>query len=162
MKALAPAEGALRRRESSEPLKRGTKSPKRTRGPVGELLRRLAGDRDLRPLFKVRTRRRGFMLYPERSSDGAAVGEVPLVESEISGDGQVSACLNRVEVEADSDAELCDGVIEFVDGLQEALGLRPVGTSKFETVLSAGLHPAGASHLCPEERARCSDTKGRR
>jgi inorganic triphosphatase YgiF len=97
IKALMPAEGALRRRrEISEPLKRGTKTPKRTRGPVGELLRRVAGDRELRPLFEVRTRRRSFMLYRERASGDAAVGEVALDESEISGDGGTQTRLKRV------------------------------------------------------------------
>ena len=43
-------EGALRqRREISEPLKGNAKTPKVTRGPVGERVRRLAGAPDLRP-----------------------------------------------------------------------------------------------------------------
>jgi hypothetical protein len=55
-------EGALRqRREISEPLMGNAKTPKVTRGPVDERMRRLAGARDLRPLFKVRTRRRNEM-----------------------------------------------------------------------------------------------------
>jgi len=55
-------EGALRqRREISEPLVGNTKTPQVTRGPVGERMRRLAGARDLRPLFKVPTRRRNEM-----------------------------------------------------------------------------------------------------
>jgi triphosphatase len=59
MKALAPAEGALRqRREISEPLEGNVKTPEGSTGAVGERVRRLAGARDLRPLFKVRTRRR--------------------------------------------------------------------------------------------------------
>jgi hypothetical protein len=49
MKVLTPAEGAIRqRREISEPLKGNAKTPKVTRGPVGERVRRLAGARDLR------------------------------------------------------------------------------------------------------------------
>ena len=43
-------EGALRqRREISEPLKGNAQTPKVTRGPVGERVRRLAGAPDLRP-----------------------------------------------------------------------------------------------------------------
>jgi hypothetical protein len=49
-------EGALRqRREIPEPLMDNAKTPQANRGPVGERMRRLAGARDLRPLFKVRT-----------------------------------------------------------------------------------------------------------
>jgi triphosphatase len=68
MKSLAPPEdgGLKRRREISEPLRSdGPKPLKSARGPVGERLRLLAGARDVRPLFGVRTRRRIFELRPE-------------------------------------------------------------------------------------------------
>lgn len=73
MKALAPAEdGVRRRREISEPLRSGgMKTLRRARGPVGERLRRLAGDEELRPLFEIRTRRRLFELRPEGEISGA-------------------------------------------------------------------------------------------
>jgi len=143
MKSLMPAEGALRRRrEISEPLKGNVKAPKGARGPVGERVRRLAGDRDLRPLFEARTRRRSFALHPERpSGKNAAIGEVALDETEISGYE-----LSRVEVEMGSDAEHHHSVGEFVGGLRDALGLRPAEASKFETGLAAaGLSPPVAS-----------------
>ena len=161
MKSLAPAEDALRRRhEISEPLKRGTDAPKRTRGPVGELLRRLAGDRDLRPHLEVRTRRRSFMLFPERPSESdAAVGEVALDGSEISGPGGARTRLSRVEVEIHSDGELPDAVEELVGELRNALGLRPAGTSKFEAGLTADLHLRGAPDLGPEEKSERSNKK---
>lgn len=166
MKALTPAEGALRRRrEISELLKGNTKTPKGARGPVGERVRRLAGARDLRPLFEVRTRRRTFALQRSSADDGivedasgnvrrrgaekeAAVGEVALDEAEISGGGRAPTSLSRIEVEVRSEAGLRDGVEEFVDGLQNALGLRPTETSKFRTGLSAaGLSPVVAPDL---------------
>ena len=152
MKSLTPAENALRRRrEISEPLKRGTEFPKRARGPGGELLRSLVGDRAVRRLFEVRTHRRRFVLYSEGSSEGDAVGEVALDESEISGQDEAQTLLSRVEVEIHSDAGLHDGMREFVGGLQDALGLHPTRTSKFETGLSAaGLNPA--SHPGSDER----------
>jgi inorganic triphosphatase YgiF len=141
MKSLTPAEGALRRRrEISEPLKGNVKTPKGARGPVGERVRRLTGDRDLRPLFEARTRRRSFALHTERPS-GKSVGEVALDETEISGYG-----LSRVEVEMDSDAGLHHSVGEFVGRLRDALGLRPTEASKFEKGLAAaGLSPPVAS-----------------
>jgi triphosphatase len=162
MKSLAPAEDALRRRhEISELLKRGTDAPKRARGPIGELLRRLADDQDLRPLFEVRTRRRSFMLFPERPSESdAAVGEVALDGLEISGLGGARTRLSRVEVEIHSDAELPDAVGELVGERRNALGLRPAGTSKVEAGLStADLHPRGAPDLGPEEKSERSNKK---
>jgi triphosphatase len=164
MKPLAPAEGALRRRrEISEPLENGPKTPQRARGPVGERLRKLAGDRDLRPLFKVRTRRRSFALHFEGPSEkNGAVGEVALDEAEISGESEAPTLLSRVEVEVGADAELHDGVAELVDRMQDALGLRPTELSKFELGLSAaGLNPRGASDLGSEERAERSGEDGR-
>src|SRR5918912_1332430 len=62
MKSLAPAEGSLkRRREISEPLKDDRPATLgKTQGPVGERLRMLAGGREIRSLFQIRTRRRRF------------------------------------------------------------------------------------------------------
>jgi triphosphatase len=177
MKSLAPAEGALRRRrEISEPLKGNVKTPKGARGPVGERLRRLAGDRDLRPLFEIRTRRRTFVLLsenpsatadgssgeivedalgdirPREAEKGAAIGELALDEAEISGDGEAPTRLSRIEVEVDPAAPPRHGVEEFVDELRDALGLRPTGASKFRTGLSAaGLSPMVAPDLGPTQ-----------
>jgi len=73
MKALAPAEGGLRRRrEISEPIE-DVETPKGISGPVGDRVRRLAGTADLRPLFEVSTRRRTFVLCSETSSSGEIV-----------------------------------------------------------------------------------------
>lgn len=144
MKSLTPAEGALRRRrEISVPLgSGGTETPERVPGPLGERLRSLAGDRELRPLFAVRTLRRPFALHPETPPGGAAVGEVALDESEFSGAAGAQIRSSRVEVEVDPGAELHEGIQGFVDELRDALNLRPTETSKFETGLSAaGLSP---------------------
>ena len=167
MKALAPAEGALRRRrEISEPLEGGIETPKKTRGPVGERLRRIAGVADLRPLFEVRTRRRTFALRPERSSPGGIVedalgnirrrekdapfGELALDETEVSGDAGARTSLSRIEVEVE--AGLHGSVEGFVGEMRAALNLRPTETSKFEAGLSvAGLSPAAAPDLGPTE-----------
>ena len=161
MKSLTPAGGALRqRREISEPLE--GKTLKGSRGPVGERVRRLAGARDLRPLFEIHTRRRAFALRPERSSANGVVedasgnirqhgtertlGEVVLDETEISGEAPTR--LSRIEVEVASDA----GLEEFVDGLRDALELRPTETSKFRSGLSAsGLKPEAALDLGPTQ-----------
>jgi inorganic triphosphatase YgiF len=149
MKCLTPAEDALRRRrEISEPLEGGVEALRGTPGPVGDRLRALVGDRDLRPLFEVRTRRRVFKLH--------SAGEVALDESEIFGEAQI--LLSRVEVEVEPDTGLHAGVREFVKGMRDALGLRPAGLSKFELGLSAaGLNPPKA----PDPGAGSSGEKDR-
>ena len=168
MKALASAEGALRRRrEISEPID-GIKTPRGISGPVGDRVRRIAGSADLRPLFEVSTRRRTFALRSEIPSSGeivedvsgnirqqkteqhAIVAEIALDESEIFANGGGSTHLSRVEVEVDSDAHIHDGVGDFVEVLRETLKLRPTLISKFSTGLSvAGLSPEMAPDLGP-------------
>jgi CHAD domain-containing protein len=169
MKALASAEGALRRRrEISEPID-GIKTPKGISGPVGDRVRRIAGSADLRPLFEVRTRRRTFALCTETSSlgeivedtsgnirpqnseqDAMVLAEIALDESEILANGGASTHLSRVEVEVGSDAQIHDGVGDFVEVLRETLKLRPTLISKFRTGLSvAGLSPEMAPDLGP-------------
>jgi triphosphatase len=171
MKALAPAEGALRRRrEISEPID-GIKTPKGISGPVGERVRRIAGSADLRPLFEVRTRRRTFVLRTETPSSGEIVedglgnihqqnseqdaillAEIALDESEIFANGGDTTHLSRVEVELGSDAHIHDGVGDFVEVLKETLKLRPTLISKFRTGLSVGgLSPEVAPDLGPTE-----------
>jgi inorganic triphosphatase YgiF len=152
-------EGVLRqRREISEPLKGNAKTPKVTRGPVGERVRRLAGARDLRPLFKVRTRRRIFELLAVGADGNIAVGEIALDESEIF--GETPAHLSRIEVETDSNASLHAGVAEFMDEMRDGLGLRPTGLAKFELGLSAAaLNPSGASILDLKQRTEPSNEK---
>jgi len=159
MKVLTPAEGAIRqRREISEPLKGNAKTPKVTRGTVGERVRRLAGARDHRLLFKVRTRRRIFELLAIGADGNIAVGKIALDESEIF--GETPAHLSRIEVEIDSSASLHAGVAEFVDEMRDALGLRPTRLAKFELGLSAaGLNPSGASNLDLKQRTERSNEK---
>ncbi len=176
MKALAPAEdGVRRRREISEPLgSGGAEALARARGPVGQLLHLLLGDRELRELFEVRTRRRIFYILPEGSmsesggsskvvvdaageirrrglDDAVALGEVALDDVEIAARGSAPARLLRVEVEAAPDAP-DDAAAGVAAEMREALGLRPACASKFETGLSvAGLAPDRESDLGPTE-----------
>jgi triphosphatase len=172
MKARVHAEGGLRRRrEISEPIE-SVETLKGTSGPVGERVRRLTGSADLHPLFEVRTRRRTFALRtdstetpssgeivedasgtirPKNSEQDAIVlAEIALDESEIVANGGASTHLSRVEVEVGSDAQIHDGVGDFVEVLKEALKLRPTRRSKFRTGLSvADLSPEVAPDLGP-------------
>jgi triphosphatase len=171
MKALMPSEDGLRRRrEISEPME-GIENLKGISGPVGERLRRVAGTADLRPLFEVHTRRHTYALRsgtpssgeivedasgtirPQNSEqDAIVVAEIALDESEIFEGGGASSHLSRVEVEVVSDAQIHDGVGDFVEVLREALKLRPTRSSKFRTGLSvAGLSPEVAPDLGPTE-----------
>lgn len=70
MKSLSPGEGNLRRRrEISEPLKDGEiDTLRKSKGPVGERLRLLVGDREAERIFRVRTSRK---TYPLSFDDGA-------------------------------------------------------------------------------------------
>jgi inorganic triphosphatase YgiF len=155
------SEGALRqRREISEPLKSNAKTPKVTRSPVGERVRRLAGARDLRPVFEVRTRRRIFELLAIGADENIAVGKIALDESEIF--GETPAHMSRIEVEIDSSASLHAGVAELVDEMRDALGLNPTRLAKFELGLCApDLNPSGASILDLKQRTESCNEKAR-
>jgi inorganic triphosphatase YgiF len=159
MKVLTPAESGLRqRRESSEPLKGDVKTPIGTRGPVGERVRQRAGARDLRTLFKARTRRRIFELLAIGADGNIAIGEIALDESEIFGD--TPACLSRIDVEMHSSASLHSGVAEVVDEMRDAMRLRPTRLAKFELGLSAaGPNQSGASNLDLKQRTEPSNEK---
>jgi inorganic triphosphatase YgiF len=150
-------EGAFRqRREISEPLKGKAKTPKSTRAPVGERVRRLAGARDLRPLFEVRTRRRIFEILSIGADGSIAVGEIALDGSGVF--EETSAHLSPIEVEIDSSASLHAGVAEFMDEMRDGLGLRLTGLAKFELGLSA-LNPSGASILDLKQMSEPSNEK---
>lgn len=162
MKTLVPAEGNLhRRREISEPLKSGEHGMLLTApGPVGARLRALAGVREIRPIFRVRTRRQTFDLLldeqiavPEKPKTGRStvrIGEVALDSSEIPlGDGDESLRLTRVEVEADASAMTSYSALEgFVKTMERTLRLRPTAVSKYEAGLWAtGLNPEGGPRV---------------
>ena len=146
-------EGTLRqRREIFEPPKGNAKTLKAIQGPAVERVRRLARARDLRHLFKVRTRRRIFELLAIGADGNIAVGEIALDVSEIF--GETPTHLSRIEVETDSSASLHAGVAEFMDEMRHRLGLRPTGLAKFELGLSAAaLNPSGASILDLKQRS---------
>jgi inorganic triphosphatase YgiF len=148
-------EVALRqRREISVPLEGSAKTP----SPVGDRVRRLAGARDLRPLFEVRTRRRIFEILANGDVPVRSDGEIALDGSEVF--GETPAHLSRIEVEIDSSASLHAGVAEFVDEMRNGLGLRPTGLAKFELGLSAtALNPSGASILDLKQRTEPSNEK---
>jgi inorganic triphosphatase YgiF len=143
------ADNLHRRREISEPLETDElRALQMAPGPVGERLRTLAGPREVRPIFEVRTRRRTFALLLDVSADpkkaqtggsaGASrVGEVVLDDSEIPFEGS-STRLTRVEVEVDG-ASLPPRLKGFVKAMEVALGLRPTTVSKYE----AGLFVTG-------------------
>ena len=155
MKSLTPAEDSLRRRrEISEPLEDDRPSTlKRAGGVVGGRTRTLVGGRELRPLFSIKTRRQGFALLLEGSTDrnqeDVRIGEISLDTSEIPL-GEETTRLTRVEVEAGIGMAPTPDLLGFVDEMQSALELTPASISKYETGLYAsGLNPEGDSEFGP-------------
>ena len=155
MKSLTPAEGSLRRRrEISEPLEDDKPSTlKQAGGAVGERSRTLVGGREMRPLFTLETRRQGFALLLEGSTDrnqeDVRIGEISLDTSEIPL-GEETARLTRVEVEAGIGMAPTPELLDFVDEMQSALELTPASISKYEAGLYAsGLNPEGDSEFGP-------------
>src|SRR5215217_8277212 len=155
MKSLTPAEGSLRRRrEISEPLEDDKPSTlKQAGGVVGERSKTLVGGREMRPLFTLETRRQGFALLlegsTERNQEDVRIGEISLDTSEIPL-GEETARLTRVEVEAGIGMAPTPDLIGFVDEMQSALELRPASISKYEAGLYAsGLNPEGDSEFGP-------------
>lgn len=152
MKLIASSddgEGLKKRREISEPLaSKDPSSLSKAEGPVGERVRSLAGQKSLRPLFEVRTKRTTYEASFEADGEGGedgsenAVGEVALDETEIPIEGGSPAVLRRVEVEMERGS--VDAVSPFVEELRRGCRLTPSITSKFE----AGLL---ASELSPPE-----------
>ncbi len=148
---IATADNLHRRREISEPLKSDElRELQKAPGPVGERLRTLAGSREVRPIFEIRTRRRTFDLLlgapladPKKAQTGGSrVGEVALDDAEIPLEGG-SSRLTRVEVEVDA-ASYAPRLKGFVKAMEVALGLRPTTVSKYEAGLFvAGRNPNG-------------------
>ena len=184
MKSLNPAEDGLRRRrEISEVLKDGgIGALRRSKGPVGERLRLLVGEREVGRIFEVRTNRKTFALGlvadeatgtsdapsddeivqdaagdVRESSAGAAgatrVGEIVLDSTEIPlGGGEEAARLTRVEVEVGAEAASDERMLGFVREMERSLGLRPARISKYE----AGIFATG---LSPEAREDLGPTR---
>jgi triphosphatase len=154
MKSLTPAEGSLRRRrEISEPLEDDKPSTlKKAGGAVRGRSRALVGGREMRPLFKLKTRRQGFALLLEGSNGNqkdVRIGEISLDDSEIPL-GEETTRLIRVEVEATLGKAPSPDLQGFVDEMQSALGLAPASISKYETGLYAsGLNPGGDCEFGP-------------
>lgn len=125
-------DGLKRREEISEPLTRGELPG--AAGPVGGRVAPLVGDRRLRALFEVRTRRTAYVLSAGGTDGPGVSAEVALDETEIPlQEGGEPARLNRVEV------EITDGepgtLLPFLGELREAFRLSPARASKFETGL---------------------------
>jgi len=138
MKALAPPKGAMRRRrELSEDLPAAApEALQRSRSPLADRIRDVAGRSPLRRLFEVRTLRQTFAL----ARDGRPVGEIALDETTIPVGEDSPAELRRVEVEVPEQA--VEAVRPFVESFRIACGLQPASVSKFEAgLIASGLRP---------------------
>lgn len=164
MKLLAASEGdggLKKRREISEALtSKKLASLTRSGGPVAERVGSLAGQKSLRALFEVRTRRKTYRAAlgaaPEevepnpngsggeaRSDGSATLGEIALDETEIQVPDGAPAVLRRVEVEVERGS--AEDLAAFVEELRRGCRLTPAATSKFEAGLLANeLSPPAA------------------
>jgi triphosphatase len=140
-------DGLRDRRELTEPLPADDPAALAAAGgPVGALVRALAGGRPLRELFAVRTRRQRYAI----EAGGRVVAELALDDTSFPLPTGRPARLQRVEVEVEPSSE--DETAPLVDELREATGLRPAGASKFEAgLLAAGLAPPGPPDLGPTD-----------
>ncbi|CAN5906210.1 hypothetical protein BH23ACT11_BH23ACT11_00240 [soil metagenome] len=125
--------GLRRRREISQVLDGATlEALDDASGPVGGPISALIGQKSLRVLFEVETRRTTYAL----TFDGSEVGEVALDETAIPLDNGVEPTrLRRVEVEVDSDA--VSRLEPFVEHLRRECRLYPAVASKYESGLLA-------------------------
>src|SRR5579875_1535831 len=106
-----------------------------TAGEVSDLVRLVAGQRPLLPLFDVRTSRRTFFLVVK---DNRA-GEISLDRTTITplDDGE-AVRLRRVEIEVAGGTESSEAVRKFAISLRKAHQLRWGRQSKFELGLQSG------------------------
>lgn len=140
LKETSPARAGLRRRlEVTEPLPSGGVGALGPDGPVGRRLHALIGQRPLREVLEVRTRRRPYRLC----LDGTQAAEVALDETVIDvAENSQPVRLRRVEVEVDPGR--LDALAAVVGHLRTECGLQPATLSKFEAgLLASGLHIPG-------------------
>jgi CHAD domain-containing protein/uncharacterized protein YjbK len=146
MKALSPSKGAMRRRRelSADLPAAAPEALQRSRGPLTERIRDIAGRSPLHRLFEVRTLRQTFAL----ARDGRPVGEIALDETTIPVGEDSPAELRRVEVEVPEEA--VEAVRPFVETLRIACGLQPASVSKFEAgLIASGLRPEATLDVGP-------------
>ena len=131
--------GLRRRREVSERLQEADlRMLAQSDGPVAARVRAVAGKKNVRPVFEVRTRRRSFSL----EVDDFAPGVIALDETAIRpGAGGAATRLQRVEIKA-PEATLA-ALRPFVERLRIECRLQPARLTKYEAgALAAGLQPA--------------------
>jgi triphosphatase len=146
LKDSAPAGAGPRRRlEVTEPLASADPFTLGTDGPVSGRVRALVGERRLRPVLEVRTRRRPYRI----GLDGAAVAEVALDDTAVEEpSGGELLHLRRVEVEVE--AGQVEALGAMVERLRADCDLRPATLSKFEAGLAAsGAGPGAGPDVGP-------------
>lgn len=128
--AHAPAEGATRLRRAG--------------GPVGARLRAVTGERLLRVLLRVDTKRTTRMLR----SAGTELAEIAIDRCTLAAPDSPPRRLDRVEVELGDGSDL-GATRSFVDALAAACSLTPAHASKLEAGLA---RPDGESAESPAAR----------
>lgn len=149
LKSMAEAKNGIRtRRELTERVGEATaEAIAAAPGPCGELIRAVAGRRELQPLFTLVQARRAFRL----DDTGGEVAEIAVDETRIPvGVEDEPAKISRIEVELTNGS--LDRARGFVDALVAGCGLEPARVSKFRAGLQAsGKQPPGPPDLGPSE-----------
>ena len=167
LKALADqTDGPRTRREVSESLVGADRLALLTAaGPVTSRVRAVAGPRELRRLFTLRTHRRTFELRAAPAAggpdaSGPVLAELALDETAVDPNGGRSAAtsLRRLELELASGAAL-ESVEPLAAALARTPGLTRASISKFGVGLAAaGLEPEAAPDLGPTDVDRSSSS----
>ena len=137
MKSLASSEdGIRRRREISETLKDAKiDTLRRARGPVGERLRLLVGEREVGPIFEVRTNRKTFALS---LADGEGSAPAGATNGEIVQDAAGDVREASAGGEAGKDTRLGEIVLDSTQ-IPLGEGEKPAGLTRVEVEVAAGV-----------------------
>ena len=139
LKSITVSTDALKRRTevSAKVPTTDLEAIRELEGPIGRIVRAMAGSHPLEPVVEIRTRRSTFGL----SVDGARVGEIVLDSTTIPIEDGEPARLQRVEVEVAPEA--VERLLPFVEELRENCGLTAAPMSKLDVgFLAAGRSPS--------------------
>ena len=149
LKSLHSNQGAKAdRRELNEAIDSGASDWNgQSDGPVGLRVQAVSGAHPLQPLFEVRTSRQRYAVHTPNNEQ--QLGEIALDDTVISSpNGQPQTSLQRVEVEARSDAH--EPLQILVNALRSHCSLEAAADNKYSQGLkSVGLAPASMPDFAP-------------
>ena len=146
LKSITTSTAALKRRTevSAKVPTTDFEDIRELEGPIGRVVRAMAGSHPLQQLVEIRTQRSTFGL----SVGGARVGEIVLDSTTIPIEGGEPARLQRVEVEVAPEA--VERLHLFVEEFRESCGLTAAPMSKLDVgFLATGRSPSASLDFGP-------------